>query len=669
MFRRIPSCRAVLSTAAFAVFAVLAVLAFTGADGDRVHVALATDPRPPAVESPAPQVPEARPKPTPTPLSSRLTEYHIGVRFDERSRTLEGAETVTWRNPGRQAVGEVYLHLYPNAFASDRTTFMRESGGKLRDDTFPGGRYGGMELLSVRTDDGIDLTSRVEFVRPDDGNRDDRTLARIALPEPVPPGEKTTLHLRFLVRLPPVFARMGYADDFVMAGQWFPKIAVYEPAGTRGRTDEGWNLHQYHGNSEFYSEFGIYIVNIQVPSRWLVAATGFPTKAPEESNGWKTYHFYADDVHDFAWAASPRFVYAEERFSAPGVPGVRLKLYLDPAHAHLKQRYLTAAKKSLSRYADWFGEYPYPTLSIVVPPAQAGGAGGMEYPTLITAWEAANPAPGFELERVVAHEIAHQYWYGMVATNEFEEAWLDEGFASYSEDLVMELDYGIPPNSALESSWIASPAPLSLFSWQFRDQDHYAENVYVRAKLILRDIERLIGRDRMRRVLHRYFQEWKFRHPGARQFEETLERTTGSDWSAYFEQFVYGGETVDYAVESIRRTDVSQSNAGKSASGPVYEVVVRKRGGTHPAPVTIRFRFADGSVQDAVWDGRGEAIVYRIGRSAPLEWVWVDPERSMLLENRRIDNFLKAEPDRRRTLFGTTLASIVSEWFARWWSW
>ncbi|MBC8079396.1 MAG: M1 family metallopeptidase, partial [Gorillibacterium sp.] len=374
-------------------------------------------------------------------LSKRIVEYHISVSLDSETKTLHGKQTVTWENPGVIPVKEIYLHLYPNAFESDKTTFNEESGGKLRGDKKTAQSIGSMKLLSVMTEHGDDLTPLTEFIRPDDGNINDRTLMKIRLLKEVNPGQKVTLHMDFKVELPQVYARMGFANDFVMAGQWFPKVAVYEPKGVRERKEEGWNLHQYHGNSEFYADFGIYDVLIKVPNGYTVAATGFPTTPPVEDKTGKNYHFYADDVHDFAWAASPSFLYYEEKFSAPGVPGVKIKLYLDPAHKELKSRYFQAAKKALTRYSEWYGDYPYSTLSIVVPPAKGNGAGGMEYPTLITAWAATSAAPGLELERVVVHEIGHQWWYGMAASNEFEEAWLDEGFTSYAEDKVMEHEY------------------------------------------------------------------------------------------------------------------------------------------------------------------------------------------------------------------------------------
>ena len=585
-----------------------------------------------------PPVPEK--PPAPKPMSNRLVEYHIGVALDAEAKTLHGSQSVTWRNPGKQKVQELYFHLYPNAFESDRTTFMRESGGKLREDERTGDGVGSMTVTSVETSDGLDLTPRVDFEQPDDGNKADRTLMKLRLPKPVAPNETVTLKMSFEVKLPEVFARMGYKGDFVMAGQWFPKLAVYEPAGIRGRTAEGWNIHQYHGNSEFYSDFGIYNVKIKVPANYVVAATGFPPKpaVADKASGTKTYHYYADDVHDFAWAASPDFVYAEEPFSAPNVPGVKIKLYLDPKHLELKERYLYAAKKALEHYSAWYGPYPYSTLSVVVPPAGGGGAGGMEYPTLITAWAADESDVGYELERVVVHEIGHQYWYGIVASNEFEEAWLDEGFTSYAEDKLMEAEYGLTPNTTLEASYMTNPASLTRFSWNFDSHDHYADNVYIRGKLVLQAMEKEIGGAQMKRVLRTYFDRYKFRHPSTGDFQKTVEDVTKRSWAPFFDQFVYGDQMVDYAVERIER---APSEPGQYA----YQVTVAGRSGKD-GPVAVRFAYEDGQSIVQEWKGEDDRIVFTLPpHGAKLRHVVVDPDWSVVLEHKRYNNFMKTDVD------------------------
>lgn len=593
------------------------------------------EPSPQALEPPAPAVND-----TPKPLSKRIVEYHISVQLDAEQKTLAGAQSLTWKNPGSKPVSELVFHLYPNAFQSKKSTFLRESGGKLRNDQMKEDSFGHMSLESIQTEDGVDLMRSMQFIQPDDGNKQDQTLMKIRLPQPVNPGAETTIKIRFSVKLPYVFARMGYVGDFVMAGQWFPKVAVYEPKGTRGREEEGWNLHQYHGNSEFYSDFGMYNVRIQVPSNYTVAATGFPTKPASDDGTKKTYQFYADDVHDFAWAASPNFLYYEEPFSAPNVPGVKIKLYLDPAHEALKDRYIYAAKRSLAKYSEWFGTYPYSTLSIVIPPPGGNGAGGMEYPTLVTGWEASGDTDSFELERVIVHEIGHQYWYGMVASNEFEEAWLDEGFTSYAEDLIMMSEYGVQPNFAIESSYMTSPEPLKLASWQYGGHSRYAENVYTRAKLVLAGIEKQIGQKTMLRVMKTYFDRWKFKHPTTSDFQAVLESVTKTSWAEYFDQFVYGGGMTDYSIEQVQTRPLKQD--GKT----VYEtaVLIKKNGG-HYMDVPVRFHFTDGSDVEKVWDGRDPQVLYTITSEAPLEWAAIDPQMTMILEHKRINNFMQVNVD------------------------
>lgn len=598
-----------------------------------------------SAKPPSVQEPNTVLTPTPQELSKRVVEYHISVHLLDDAKILNGDQTVTWTNPGKKTVSELYFHLYPNAFQSDKTTFMKESGGKLRQDKATTNSQGYMKLLTLETLNGESLLPRLQFVQPDDGNTDDFSLAKIRLPEPVAPGKSITLHMGYEVKLPEVFARMGYSGNFVMAGQWFPKIAVYETTGTRGRTTEGWNVHQYHGNSEFYSDFGIYSVRIKVPEAYTVAATGFQTKAIEMKDQMKIYQFYADDVHDFAWSASPDFVYEETAYSDTGIPGVRIKLYLDPAHAALKERYFHAAKSALSSYAKWYGEYPYSTLSIVVPPKGANGAGGMEYPTLITAFAAEKENPGYDLERTVVHEIGHQYWYGMVASNEFEEAWLDEGFTSYAEDKVMETAYGLESNLRVEASYMTDPAPLKQPSWAYGSHKQYAENVYMRAKLVLIGIENQVGSRTMQKILRTYFQKYKFKHPSSADFQRVVEQVTKTKWHDYFSQYVYDDQMADFSIESIHVRPVTQDDE------KLYEsvVLVKKNGGSN-GEIKVVLQFTDGTKMTKLWSGEESHIQYKELHTAPLEWAIVDPNYNNVLDNKLINNYMQAKlPEETRT--------------------
>lgn len=608
-----------------------------------------------SAKQPVVQEPNTVMTPKSQALSKRVVEYHINVQLSDDARYVTGDQIVTWNNPGEKTVSELYFHLYPNAFRSDKTTFMRESGGKLRQDKATTNSNGYMDLLTLETLEGESLLPRLHYVQPDDGNENDFTLAKLRLPEPVAPGKSVTLRMSFEVKMPEVFARMGYSGNFAMAGQWFPKLAVYETVGTRGRTTEGWNAHQYHGNSEFYSDFGIYSVRIKVPETYTVAATGFQTKPIEIKDQAKFYQFYAEDVHDFAWAASPDFVYEEDAFSDKGIPGVRIKLYLDPSHAKLKDRYMHAAKSALSKYAQWYGEYPYNTLSIIVPPKGANGAGGMEYPTLITAFAAENDNPGYDLERTVVHEIGHQYWYGMIASNEFEEAWLDEGFTSYAEDKVMETAYGVEANLPVEASYMTDPAPLKQYSWSYGSHSQYAENVYMRAKLVLIGIEKQIGTPLMQRVLRTYFQKYKFKHPSTADFQRVVEQVTKTKWHDYFNQYVYHNQMADFAVEAIQVKPVKQDGV------QMYEstVLIKKYGGINGSiPITMQFK--DGMTVTKQWNADSSHIQYKQVHTAPLVWAVVDPEHRNVLDNKLINNYMQAQlPDETRTRWSLGVSKLI----------
>lgn len=599
----------------------------------------------------APQTPiPPQEQPQSVPLSNRIVDYDISVKLLDGGM-LEGTETLTWKNPGRKPVTDLYLHLYPNAFTPG-STFINESGGQLRGVKMTAGKEGAMELTELATESGETLLPRLRYVQPDDGNTQDRTLTAFRLPKAVSPGQSVTVRIKFTVKLPQVFARMGQAGDFVMAGQWFPKVAAYETAGVRGRATEGWDLHQYHGNSEFYADFGIYSVRIDVPADRIVAATGFQYKQPAVKDGRKIYQFYAEDVHDFAWSASPHFVTAEDSFSSEGVPGVRIKLYLDPQHADQKERYMHAAKSALAKLGEWYGDYPYTTLSVVVPPADAEGAGGMEYPTLVTGAAAADDNPGYELERTLVHEIAHQYWYGIVASNEFEEAWLDEAFTSYSEEKLMAAIYGVAPRTTVESLYMTNPLPLKLDSWSYGSSDAYAENVYIRGKLVLRAIEAQVGEKTMAKIMRTYFQKYRFKHPDSQSFQRIVESVTKAEWKDFFQAYVYRGESADFAVVSAR-------TAADGEGGYQSNVLLTRKLGS-PQAVTVLFGFKDGQTVRKTWDGIQNHIQLRLESAAPLEYVSMDPMLDVVLDHSRYDNYLKTEaPPRQRTRLDVTLSQLL----------
>jgi hypothetical protein len=362
-------------------------------------------------------------------------------------------------NPTSLPAREILLHLYLNAFRNNRSTFMKESRGQHRRRTMEAGEWGWIELTSVKIGNGPDISDLVRYVQPDDGNIHDRTVAAVPLDAEVPGGESVLLNLEFEARLPHAFARTGHKGDFYLVAQWYPKPGVLQE-------ETGWNAHQFHANSEFFADFADFDVRITIPEGYVVGATGRQVETPSDNpDGTTTYHFAQTDVHDFAWTADPdfltrvrRFSYADQRDESQerelaailgygledlALGDVQVTLLLQPEHEHQADRIFRAAFAAIRQYGYWYGRYPYETLTIVDPQHGARGAGGMEYPTLIAIgsdW--LSPAASLSPEGVTIHEFGHQYWYGLAASNEFEEAWLDEGFTTYSTGKVLDAVYG-----------------------------------------------------------------------------------------------------------------------------------------------------------------------------------------------------------------------------------
>ena len=523
------------------------------------------------------------------------------LKLDDREHPviIEGRETLTWLNDSTDRISELQFHLYLNAFKNEKSTFFRESGGQLRNDRFEAGEWGWIDVKEMRIAGGEDLTSKIEFIHPDDDNADDQSVIRVPLARPVGPGEKIVLDVVFNARLPRVFARSGYWGSFAMVGQWFPKIGVWEAVGERRRHEAGWNCHQYHAHSEFYADFGVYDVTVTVPPVYKdkVGATGSLRSERVNQDGTVTYNFYQEDVHDFAWSVDKNFVKVvrtfkpDEHVTAGEIEEWSRILKLPAEQIRLKDmtvtlliqnenrgqidRHFKAAFNAIKYFGLWYGVYPYGTLTIIDPPYNGGGAGGMEYPTLITAGTRWRPGLDQNPEEVVVHEFGHQYWYGLVATNEFEESWLDEGFNTYSTGKVLGQAYGpaVIPFSDWSINWFYFPVevphpledrlltlqgkfndPILTPAWKFYDSFSYGVNSYPRTGLTLKTLEGFLGPDVMAQLMRTYHQRWRFGHPTSEDFFDLANEVSGQDLDWFFDQFVRGTSTLDYEVAEAKST-------------------------------------------------------------------------------------------------------------------
>ena len=630
-----------------------------------------------------------------SPLSPRIANYDMAVTLEPEQRMLRGRQVISWRNDSPNPVSDLRLHLYLNAFRNNRSTFMLESGGRHRGNEIDEEGWGFIEVLEmrlVRPDlrstqlslnrlpemtgvvelPGPDLSGDISYIQPDTPDHShDKTMMRVPLPEPVQPGETINLYTRFVARLPePPFARTGAKDEFFFVGQWFPKMAVLE--------ENGWNTHQFHLNSEFFADYGVYNVFMTVPRENKLGATGMQVgDIRDNGDGTATHFYHAEDVHDFAWTTSPEF---QEHLAK--AQDVEIRLLLQPDHRDQAARHLEAAKKSVEYFQNWYGDYPYPNLTVVDPRREADGAGGMEYPTLITAGTFYGMPEGFRpLEIVILHEFGHNYWYGLLASNEFEESWLDEGINSYTEVQIMNDWFG-PKGDMLDmfglqvndiefqrAAYLSTKDydPVVQDAWGFYNNRSYGINSYMRPATLLSSLQNYLGRERMQAAMRAYVERFRFKHPTTRDFINTFNDVTGENLDWFFDQALFSTAVLDYAVDGVftRKwardegfdftVDVeslidtlafaTDSAATADSSETIYYSGVNlRRRGDFKVPVEVRITFEDGEVIQESWDGQSLWKKFRYHKPSKLVSAELDPDNKWLLDANIANNSKAVEP-------------------------
>ena len=637
----------------------------------------------------------------PEPLSPRNANYDIDVALDPATRTLTGSEVIAWRNIGAIAAYSLRLHLYWNAFRNTDSTWLtqyRLGGGKGFDER-PEGDFGFTDItqLQLLDDTGAtksDLLPLLRYIQPDDQNAADRSLAAVNLAEAVPPGGTLRLRVAWTGRPPLNFDRTGTIGKYFFVAQWFPKLGVFQ--------GDGWTAHQFFANTEFFSDFGRYDVRMTVPTGWVLGATGSEQSRTDTGKGTTTHRYVQDDVHDFAWTTSPDFVERTERFEHAGLPSVEMRLLIQPEHAEQADRHFAATAAALRYYGEWYGPYPYGHITIVDPPYQSE-SGGMEYPTLFTAgtrWLA--PRQSNEPEYVTVHEAGHQFWYGIVANNETDNAWMDEGFNEFSDSRVQSVAFqpnylverffggfipwqfrDIPLKRATDTNWMnsyrrggdrdAQASPTYLY-WP----GTHSVMTYHKTALWMHTLERRLGWETLQKILATYFDRWKFKHPRPQDFFAVVNEVTGQDYTWFFDQVYRSSNVFDYSIESLttapaetRGLRIPAAGNPQTATGPpVFEehttedmyrtTVVARRLGAAQFPVDVLVTFANGEQVRETWDGLARWHQITVDKPFKAVSAQVDPERVLLLDTRYTNN--------SRTL-APAADEAATKWSLKWMVW
>ena len=460
------------------------------------------------------------------PYWQQQVNYKIAVTLNDSSNTLDGFERMEYYNHSPDTLYYIWIHLWPNAYKNDRTAFSDQLLENGRKDFYFSSeeQRGYINRLEFKVDKTVALT---------EDHPKHQDIIKVFLPKPLHPGDSINIETPFHIKLPYNFSRGGYINKSYQVTQWYPKPAVYDKYG--------WHEMPYLDQGEFYSEFGEYDVQITIPKKYVVAATGI-LKDTIDNDVIKTLHYQQNNVHDFAWFADKDFEILHDTMQVSGRK-IDVNAYYHQGNSEAWKNSIDFIKQSLRTKNLWIGEYPYDIVSVVEKPG--AGEGGMEYPT-ITLINATNNEQ--MLDEVINHEVGHNWFYGVLATNERQHPWMDEGMNTYYDRRYMSSRYkntverkAFIPNrtSDLEDAVLESlinvqkDQPIETSSEIFSAMG-YNLVVYIKTAQWMKLLEKDVTTPVFDKIMQEYYSQWKFKHPYPLDFKNVAEQVSGKNMDSLF---------------------------------------------------------------------------------------------------------------------------------------
>lgn len=452
----------------------------------------------------------------------KINHYNIEVKLDEEQMTYTGKQWTTYINNTDRTLGELYFHIYPNAFKTKENApilFGKDGGDTSQ-------YIGGNIDINKVTVDNLELDYSIEG--------EDNTILHIKLKEPLLKNQKLKIYMEYNVKLPTAKERFGYGDRTINLGNWYPIACVYD--------EKGWNLEPYYTLGDpFYSDIGNYDVKIHTHKDTVVASSGNILSEKVEGDE-KTYEIEGKLIRDFAWVASKDFKIARGK-----IENTQIKLYYLDENPSLVKKSIKIGEDSIRIFNRIFGDYPYGHYSIVMTEFPTG----MEYPGIVFIGEQYFKGKFKDvLEQIIVHETAHQWWYGLVGSNQVKEAWLDEGLTTYSEVIYtnevhgpkkgkkyltdnIKIGYELGKNYLLEDDIVNKPLK------DFSSWDDYGILVYTKAAMFINEINDKFGEDMLYRILREYFKEYKYYNATTDDFIKVCEEVTNTDFHDLVQKWLY----------------------------------------------------------------------------------------------------------------------------------
>lgn len=487
-------------------------------------------------------------------------DYYLNVELIPSEERIKASGNLVYTNNSSNSLNEIYLHIWANSYSSDESEFAKQqirigqTKFHFRDNVEP---YG-YRILN--------LTQGVRELSYSDheGHPD---VIKVNLEDAVGPGESITIDMEFELKVPPFFSRMGAEDGYFQVTQWFPKPAVYDK--------NGWHPMPYLDLGEFYSEFGKYEVDITVPEDYVVAATGL-SKTPTTGNGGKkTYSFKADKVHDFAWCAYNNFTIKEGQVTLSNGDEVLLYVY-EVDEYQTWNNSLEFLEQAVLFYSENVGPYPYPQATVVQSPGGTGG--GMEYPMLTTIDTEDSEQ---SVDHVIAHEVGHNWFYGILATNERTDAWMDEGMNSFFDHKYNDQYYDSGTYDSVLPKFFRADSTRTFLEktvvWQCKrgrnqacrvhsndmNSLNYGFGAYEYPAWSFKYLEDYLGEQLFDKCIKSYYEEWQFKHPQPEDLKEVFYRVSDQNLDWFFEDLLGKAGFVDHSIGNINNENVSIINKGQ----------------------------------------------------------------------------------------------------------
>ncbi|WP_106525055.1 M1 family metallopeptidase [Taibaiella chishuiensis] len=498
-------------------------------------------------------------------------DHQISVTLDDKANMLRGHSTITYQNNSPDSLKFIYFHLYPNAFRTDRTAYEKQAVENGHTDHYfsDADDRGYMDSLKFTASyDNGDPRSMGVVVTTDPD------VIKLVLPDILPPGGRLLIETPFRVKIPKTFSRLGHGRESFQVSQWFPKPAVYDA--------KGWHPLPYLDQGEFYSEFGNYEVAVTLPANYIIMGSGniqeeserawleklaaqplpadtlYKKSRPLSAEQMKTVTFEEQNIHDFAWFADKTWIVRKDTVSVPGGGVVEAFTCFTPEHQKAWSKSLVAVKTAINGYSSRVGAYPYRTVKAVEGPMPAGG--GMEYPTITII--AATPDADM-VRTAIVHEVGHNWFYGMLGSNERNNPWMDEGINSFyeqklapDESAFTKLTGGKDGNflgyATLSATHNLLPAnsDATLFPEMSYGVDIYGKTAYLVAWL-----EDYMGPDSFETAMKDYFRTWQYKHPQPEDFEAVMRRHSNKNLDWFFSEAMTTNKPVDFALQSVSKKD------------------------------------------------------------------------------------------------------------------